>query len=131
MSLSNYAENAVINALFRNTAFTPPTTLYIALYTSDPTDADTGTEVTGGSYSRQTVTFDAPSQVGGKARIVNSADRTFPTATADWGTVTHFGIRDALTAGNLLGSAALSNQRTVLQNDVLKFLQGELKIDID
>ena len=53
--MSNHLENALINAVLRNTSYTSPTTTYLALYTSDPTDADTGTEITGGSYVRQAI----------------------------------------------------------------------------
>jgi len=59
--MSNYLENALINATLRNTSYTSPATVYLALYTSDPTDADTGTEVTGNAYVRQSITFGAPS----------------------------------------------------------------------
>ena len=59
--MSNFLENALINATLRNTTYTSVATIYVALYTSDPTDADTGTEVTGGSYARTSVTFAAPS----------------------------------------------------------------------
>jgi hypothetical protein len=59
--MSNYLENALINGTLRGTTYTAPTTTYLALYTSDPTDADTGTEITGGSYARQAITMGAPS----------------------------------------------------------------------
>ena len=58
---SNYLENAIINAVLRNTSYTSPTTVYVGLFTNDPTDADAGTEVSGGSYARVSVTFGAPS----------------------------------------------------------------------
>ena len=95
--MSNYLENALINATLRNTSYTSVATIYVALYTTDPTDADTGTEVTGGSYARTSVTFAAPSN----GVSLSSADCTFPTCTAAWGTVTHMGLRDASTAGNV------------------------------
>jgi hypothetical protein len=72
---SNYLENALINAVLRNTTYTSPATVYVSLYTSDPTDADSGTEVSGGSYARTAVTFGAPSN----GVSTNSADVTFPT----------------------------------------------------
>ena len=81
--MSNYLENALINATLRNTSYTSPTTTYLALYTSDPTDADTGTEITGGSYVRQAITFGAPSN----GTSTNSAAVEFPQATADWGII--------------------------------------------
>lgn len=130
-AMSDYLETAILNAVFRNTAFTSPATVYVALYTSDPTEADSGTEVSGGSYARKAVTFGAPTQVGGKATISNSAEVAFTVATASWGTVSHIGIRSALTAGNLLYYGPVSNPRSILANDQLKFLAGELVLDLD
>lgn len=120
--LSNYLENALINAILRNTAYSSPTTVYAALYTSDPTDADSGTEVTGGSYARQSVAFDAPSD----GATDNTSDITFPTATAGWGTVTHVGIRDAVSGGNLLFHSPLTDSRVVNNGDTFKFNAGDL-----
>ena len=77
---SNYLENALINAVLRNTSYTSPTTVYVSLYTTDPTDAGSGTEVSGGSYARIAVTFGAPSN----GVSTNSADVTFPTCTSSW-----------------------------------------------
>ena len=122
MPMSNYLRNAIVNVTLRNTAYTAPVTAYVALYTSDPTVADTGTEVTGGAYARQSAAFDTPT-VGATA---NTANITFPTATADWGVVTHIGVRDALTAGNLLYSAPLTTARTILTGDQLVILAGQL-----
>lgn len=131
MSMSNYLEEAILNAVFRNTPFTSPTTVHVALYTNDPTEADTGTEVTGGAYARRQVTFTAPTQVGGKATISNSAEIMFPEATANWGTVTHVGIRSAASGGNLLYYGPVSNARSILANDQLRFKVGELILDLD
>jgi hypothetical protein len=124
--ISNYLENALINVTLRNTAYTTPTTVYVALYTTDPTDADTGTEVTGGSYARQSATFGAPSN----GVTTNSADVTFPTATGTWGTVTHIGIRDASTAGNLLYHTPLDVSKTVTSGDIFKISTGNLSVTL-
>lgn len=125
-AISNYLENALINAVLRNTAYTSPTTVYVALYTSDPTDADTGTEVSGGGYARQAVTFAAPSD----GATSNTADITFPEATASWGTVTHVGIRDAATAGNLLFHAALTVSKAIAAGDQLIIKAGDLDVSL-
>lgn len=109
MSLSDFLENKLYDHVYRNIPYTPPTTLYVAAYTSDPTDADTGTEVSGGAYARQAVTFVAPTDGAGD----NPAQITFPVATAAWGNVTHVGLRDALTGGNLLVSNALVTPRNI------------------
>ena len=124
--ISNYLENALINVTLRATSYTAPTTVYVALYTTDPTDADTGTEVTGGSYARTAVTFAAPSN----GVTTNSADVTFPTATGSWGTVTHIGIRDASTAGNLLYHTPLDTSKTVTSGDIFKISTGNLSVTL-
>lgn len=108
-ALSNYLENKLIEHTLRNTAYTSPATVYLALYTTNPTDADSGTEASGGSYARQAVTFAAASN----GSVANSGVITFPQATADWGTITHFGVLDALTTGNLLFFGALSSSTAV------------------
>ena len=124
--MSNYLENALINATLRNTSYTSPTTVYLALYTDDPTDADTGTEISGGSYARQSITFGAPSS----GTSTNSAAIEFPAATANWGVVTHVGIRDALTSGNLLYHTALDASKTINNGDIFKILTSNLSVTL-
>lgn len=124
--MSNYLENTLVNATLRGTAYTAPTTVYMALYTTDPTDADSGVEVTGGAYVRQPSTFVVPAD--GATSL--SANVTFPQATAGWGTVTHIGLRDALTGGNLLYYTSLTTARAVLSGDTLGFLSGQLPITL-
>jgi hypothetical protein len=124
--MSNHLENALINAVLRNTSYTSPTTTYLALYTSDPTDADTGTEITGGSYVRQAITFGAPSN----GTSTNSAAVEFPQATADWGVITYVGIRDAVTSGNLLFHTALDASKTINNGDVFKITAGNLSVQL-
>ena len=124
--MSNYLENALINATLRNTSYTSVATIYVALYTTDPTDADTGTEVTGGSYARTAVTFAAPSN----GVSTNSATVTFPTATAAFGTVTHIGLRDASTAGNLLYHTPLDTSKTIDSGDIFSITTGNLSVTL-
>jgi len=126
--MSNFLENALINATLRNTTYTSVATIYVALYTSDPTDADTGTEVStsGTAYARTAVTFGAPSN----GVSTNSADVTFPTATGSFGTVTHVGLRDASTAGNLLYHSPLDDSKTVGIGDVFKITTGNLSVTL-
>lgn len=109
MSWSNYAETLIETFMLTNGTATRPTVWYVSLHTADPTDAALATEVSGGAYQRQSATFSAPS--GGATS--NSGPLTFPTATANWGTVTHVGIWDALSAGNLLKSGALAASAAV------------------
>jgi len=126
-SFSDYYENKIIDHMLRNQAFTPPSTLYVALYTVSPTDAGGGTEVSGGSYARQTVTFAAASS----GATSNSADITFPQATADWGTIVAVGILDASTAGNLVAWGALTANKTVNNGDQFKIPAGNLTLSVD
>ena len=124
--MSNYLENALINVTLRATSYTAPTTVYVSLWTSDPTDAGSGTEVSGGSYARTAVTFAAPSN----GVTTNSADVTFPTATASWGTVGWIGINDALTTGNLLYHSPLDTAKTIDSGDIFKISTGNLSVTL-
>jgi hypothetical protein len=125
-ALSNYLENALINATLRNTTYTSPATVYVGLFTTDPTDAGTGTEVTGGSYTRKAITFGAPSN----GVSVNSVAVEFDQATANWGTVTHFGILDASTSGNLLYHGALTASKVIDNGDVFKFAISAVSVTL-
>lgn len=125
-ALSNYLENALINATLRNTAYSSPAVVYVGLFTTDPTDAGTGTEVTGGSYGRKAITFGAPSN----GVSVNSAAVEFDQATANWGTVTHFGILDAATSGNLLYHGALTASKVIDDGDVFKFATSAVSVTL-
>ena len=124
--MSNYLETALINVTLRATAYTAPTTVYVALYTTDPTDADTGTECSGTSYVRQAVTFGAPSN----GVSTNSAAVEFPQAGGAWGTITHIGLRDASTAGNLLYHTALDASKTIATGDVFRIATGSLSVTL-
>jgi hypothetical protein len=123
---SNYLENALINATVRNTTFTSPATVYLGLFTSDPTDAGTGTEVSGGSYARQSITFSSPSN----GVTSNSAQITFPTATADWGTIGWIGIYDSLTSGNLLYHSPLTTSKIINNGDIFLVGSGNLTLTL-
>ncbi|MNR93708.1 hypothetical protein D3C72_247680 [compost metagenome] len=131
MNISNYLAKALLNEVFRSTEYTKPDAVYVALYTSNPTAADTGQEVVGGAYARQAVTFAAPIVENGKQTVKNSADIQFPIATADWGTVTHVGIRDAATGGNLLYFGALDSPRSILANDRFKILTSSAVLTLN
>lgn len=116
--LSDYAENALINAMLRNTAYTSPATVYLALFTTATSDSATGTEVAGGSYARQAITFGAPSN-GVAANTVAVVFTALPAAT-----VTHAAIMNASTAGNMLFHGALATSKTVGAGDTLTFAIG-------
>ena len=121
---SDYMENKIIEVM-RATTFTA-VAAYVALYTTDPTDADTGTEVSGGAYARQLAGLSVAS--GGLSS--NAADITFPTATAAWGTITHVGLRDALTLGNLYMHSPLDVSKVVAIGDTFKINAGDLDVTI-
>ena len=122
--MSNHLENELYDHVLRNAAYTSPTNIYVSLHTADPTDAGTGTEVSGGSYARTAVTMGAPTNGSG----TNSADVQFPQSTADWGTVTHIGIWDATTSGNMLFHTPLDTSKNITTGDVFKIASGSLTI---
>lgn len=124
--ISNYLENAIINATLRATTFTSPSAVYVSLHTADPTDAGTGTEVSGGSYARKTATFGAPSN----GVSTTTANVEFDVATAYWGIITHIGIFDALTTGNLLYHTALNAPKEIDTNDIFRITAGNLTVTI-
>ncbi len=123
MGKSTYLNDAVLNWL-RGTAFPAvPGTVHFALFTADPTDTGTGAQVAGGAYARVAISaaaasFSAPAADGsGGRQISNAVEITFPTPTANWGTVTHFGVFSAATGGNLLRHGALTTSRNILNGD--------------
>lgn len=134
-SASDYLEGKIIDHLFRTASFTKPTVLAVALFTAAPTDAGGGTEVStsGTGYARQTLNpsdsnWAAP--VSGNGVTSNSSAINFGTATASWGTVTHFGIYDATSGGNLLFWDALSASKTIGSSDSFQIPSGQLTITV-
>lgn len=128
MSLSNTFETHTLNYLFTATSVTRPTAWYIALFTSNPAEDASGTEVStsGTAYARQSATF----TVSGN-EATNSAAIEFPTATASYGTVTHIGVYDASTGGNLIAYAALTTSKAIDTGDVLRINSAELDVTLD
>ena len=126
MSFSNYLENKVLLHVFGATAYTAPSTLYVALFTSDPGETGSGAEVSGGSYARQTIAFTV---TGNQAS--NTAAVEFPTATASWGTITYAAVYDAVSGGNLLAYGALTTSKTIASGDVLRIPAGDFDINLD
>jgi len=122
---SDYAENAIINHLFRNTTLTSPTTVYLALFTAF-TEGGTQTEVTGGGYARTAIEFDAPS--GGVTQNTNL--ESFTASGANFGTVTHIAIMDASSGGNVLCWTPLDTSRVVNDGDTLEFAASSISITL-
>lgn len=139
-AMSDYLENKLIDQIFRGQSAPTTTTLYVGLLTAAPSDSGGGTEVSGGSYARVAVssslsnwagTQSAGSTVassGTSGQTSNNGAITFPTPTAGWGTVTHFGIYDAASGGNLLFFGALTIAKTVNQADTVTFPAASLSI---
>lgn len=125
-AFSNYLENKILLHVLAATAYSSPTTVYLGLHTADPTDAGTGTEVSGGSYARQSFA----STISGNAASNTSAIE-FPTATASWGTVGWVAVWDNLTGGNLLFHGALTSSKTIASGDVFRIPAGDLDITLD
>ena len=130
---SNYLENKVLDHVLKNTAYTQPANLYLALFTntsgSAATNLEAGTltdEVSGGSYARKTVAFAAAS--AGSA--ATNATVTFDAATANWGTVTHVAVMDALTSGNVLFWGAVTTPKTIETGDTFQVSSGNLTISL-
>jgi len=128
-ALSDYAENKILDWLLRGQTFVPPATVYVALLTAAPSDAAGGTEVSGGSYQRVAVAGSLANWSGTQAAgstaassgtsgtVSNNSPISFPTPTADWGTVTHTAIYDASSGGNLLMWGALTQAKTINNGD--------------
>ncbi len=122
MPKSVYLDNNFLGIALLNQVFTPPAQVWVALFTVTPTPSTSGTEVSGGGYGRQIVTFTSPA--GGQTQ--NTADIFFPIATAPWGTIVAFALFDASGGGNMLYFGNLNTFRSIMTNDQLKFPSGQL-----
>ena len=120
---SAYLRTKILDKCLNNTDFTTPTAWYLALYTEDPTAAGTGDEVTGGLYARDLIGFSAAS--GSQSVSDIAANFTMPDCI-----VTHWGLLDALTAGNLLVFGALANPVSFESGDTIAFDTGSLSISL-
>lgn len=141
--LSNYLENKLTDHVFRGQTYTAPTTIYVALYTSACSDAAGGTEVTGGSYVRPGLAASLTNWAGTQAAASTTASSgtsgttsnnvviSFATPTAGWGTVTHIGLMDAVSAGNMLVCTPLTTSKTVNSGDLVSFPAGSLTNQMD
>jgi hypothetical protein len=130
--MSDYLEGQLRAHIFRTASFSKPTVLAVSLHTANPSDDASGTEVSGGSYARvqrnpSDSNWTAVSATDGVTD--NAAAITFPAPTANWGTVTHFGIWDATSGGNLLCYGALTTPKTINNGDAApSFAAGALDI---
>jgi len=124
---SNYLENKLLDHVLKNTSYTSPTTVYVGLYTSNPNEGNTGTEISGGGYARQVLSVTTAS--GGI--VTSSADVTFPQATTNWGTISHIALLDAITSGNMLMYTSLTTSKVIETDDILKINSGSLTVSLD
>jgi len=124
---SNYLENKILDHVLKNTSYTSPTTVYVGLYTATPGEGNTGTEISGGGYARQVLSVTTASA----GIVTSSADVTFPQATANWGTISHIALLDAITSGNMLMYTALTTSKVIETDDILKINSGSLTVSLD
>lgn len=129
-SFSDYWENEILDHIFGKGSYTPPT-IYVGLSTADPTDSGAGlAEPSGNGYARvQTSALDWNAAANGS--LNNAGNITFAQATGNWGTITHFALFDAATAGNMLAHGALSQSKLVSESDTARFEAGDLQISLD
>ena len=127
-ALSDHAENLLLNWLMTTDSVTRPTAWYVALYTAAPSDSGGGTELSGNGYSRQAIAVGTASGTGGTTS--NDANITFTASGGDWGDVTHIGIHDASTGGNLLWHGAMSASKNIADGDTLQFNTGNIDLTI-
>lgn len=131
-SLSDYAENALLNHLF-NTAYTRPTAVYLVLCTADPTDAATGAScneaANANNYARKVISFGTPSA----RRITQDANVDFNTATGAWGTITHWAISDSATygAGNILATGAFTASFAPVNGNSPRVASGQVYVEFN
>lgn len=134
---SDYLEKALLDHVLRNTAYTQPAGLYVALFNNTSgvaaTNIEAGTltdetSTAGTGYGRKAITFNAASSPGGTA--TSSATVTFDAATANWGTITHVAIMDAQTAGHVLFWGALTTSKTVATGDTFQISSGNMTVSL-
>lgn len=133
MSFGDFLELELLDHVLGNSAYTAPVNVYVALSTTTPNDDGTSfTEPTGGAYARVTVANNITNWPAAAAGAKSNGTKiTFPTATASWGTVTHFALYDAVTAGNFLMAGALTTAKTIGNGDTAEFAIGDLDVTLD
>jgi hypothetical protein len=123
-AMSDYLENEILDHILGTGAYTMPSTVYVGLATASFNDDNSGTELTGNNYARESAAFTAAAS----GTTSNSAAIEFNAATGSWGTVSHFGIFDALSGGNLLIHGAFTTAKLIANGDILKIPTGDLDI---
>ena len=121
-------KNKLLNLTLNGTAYAGVNDPYVSLWTTDPTDDETGTEVSGGGYTRIQASF-ATATTG---QTDNDADINFPTATGSWGTVAYMALHESSTGtGNMIYHTALDVAKTIDSGDIFKISSGDLTVELD
>ncbi len=123
-AMSDYLENEILDHILGTGAYTMPTAVYVGLSTGSFNDDNSGVELSGSGYARQSIAFNAAAS----GTADNSGAVDFPAATGSWGTVSHFGLFDASTSGNLLIHGALTASKFVDTGDILRIAAGDMDI---
>ena len=126
--LSDFAEVKLLNCLFNQTNWTAPSAIFLSLHTADPGDTGASELPSTGAYARVDVSASFPTASGSSGVLSNDAQINFPTATADWTTVTHWGLYDASSAGNFLCGGALTASRTITNGTQAQVAVGDLVV---
>lgn len=129
---TDYTEELALKYLLTTDAtITRPTAWFVGLFTAAPSDTGGGTEVSGGNYARQPVTFSvAAAGSPATTTATNTATITFPTANANWGTITHVGVFTLVTSGTLLFHGAVTVSKTIESGDTFQITAGNLSIEL-
>ena len=126
MDFSNDLANKLINATVRKLAYTTPSQAYVALYTSDPTKENTGTEVSAPTYYRMALTMGSPDDGFSE----NISEMEWAVATTVWGTITHIGVMDAEVLGNLMYFTELVEPKNITVGDQFQITPSNLKLTL-
>lgn len=123
-AMSDYLENKILDHILSVGSYTMPAAVYVGLSTGSFGDDNSGTELSGSNYSRVAATFSAAAS----GTTSNDAAIEFAAATGTWGSISHFGVFDAASSGNLLIHGAFASAKTIENGDVLKISTGDLDI---
>ncbi len=127
MYATNYLETAFLNTL-RGQNLVAPSKVYLGLYLYSPGEEGTGIEVNYSSYQRQEIDFSAPITTGTTTEISTSKDIKFAETKDQLGTITHIGISDSLTGGNILAYGELTEVLSVTIGESPAIFKNDLKI---
>jgi hypothetical protein len=124
-NLTNTAENLMLDWVNGVGSPTRPTTpLKVALVTANGTDTSAGTEVSGGSYARQNVTFTAASS----GATANDAAITFTNMPA--ATIVGVEVWDSAGTPVRLWYGALAANKTTNSGDTFTIATGDLDLTL-